>query len=366
MDSCDCIVVGDDIAALSAAALIAGAGLKTLLVTQPDRCDSWSDLLLPCCRSALERLQLLEPLATTLTAPGQSLQCIDALGDVALMLNGGLDSAARFWRPAEGQLRGLLLQAAQQMGAQIARANATAEVLRLRSGEWRVRVDDAANGSRHVTAPLVVDTRRQRAGEATWLEIRGRYRSASDPLAAMVAMRALDGRGWCSLTPRGDGLVGVRIVCDEVEQTLTPQRLAELWEDRLVQAPRLLERLTAAELAGELSASVVAKGDCDPWGAFRDSCDLLLGEEIASRVQETAQSGGDDALSAPIGRSDASGAAAKIQTALRVLFGQCDAQAGGAGCSSEAIRTLNKALGEGSSSTSPFPPAGDEAILTRA
>gem|GEM_PF-4318031 len=367
MDSYDCIVLGEDGAATSCAALLAGTGLQTLLLMRSQAQGLPCDLLLPCCHSVLERLKLVDSLAAGLTPPGQALQVVDAQGNVPLAIDGQSAGDVRFWQPTAGLLHQLLIQAAEQNGARVLPFHSAVEVHRLRPDRWRVKASDFGSEFRSATAAFVVDTRGESIPGRTWTEICGVYQNAAPVTAraAAVASRSLDSAGWCSLTPLADGLTSVRVLCDVPVMPSSESSLAELWEDRLVQSPVLLEHLAAAELTSDLRG-MPCTGLYDPWGAFRDSCDLLHGEYLASRVVELFRIGRSDAIAAPLGQPDAAEIVAKTRSALAMLFGQDARPSSSFASHFHAVQLLNRLLGDCGSVHSPFPSTGDKAILTRA
>ena len=368
-DSYDCIVLGYDAAALTAAALIAQAGLKTLWLTSENAPRWESDLLLPCGRGVLERLQMHDRMADYFSPVGQALHLADSSGQVVWAIDGNQESGTRFWRATASTIKRLLIEAAGRSGLQLQTSMPTVAVHRVRPDRWRVIASTPGGARQTHTAVTVVDTRSavSSATSQNWTEVRGYYRNLEtlDPRCAGLATPARDGRGWCSMTPLAGGLVSVRAIYSASEASNGEEDLASEFEDRLVQCPALLDRMHSAELVTDLH-SAVRSATADPWGAFGGSCDLLVGEHLANLTCEAFQTGAARARTVPLRPPEKVGFLPEIAASLAALMGAKLNQSGVLQQHSGLLRVLNSVVRDCGSPESPFPPSGDKAILTRA
>jgi hypothetical protein len=362
-DTCDCIIVGRDVVSLVAATLLAQAGVKVFVLAGPDSPRTCGDWLLPESRSTLAKMKLFDRLTSHTTAIGNSLQLLDASGNILLSL-GAEPSVRSFERVSRSVLESRLIETLHRGGARIERTGDEVDIDRPDLETWRVHCSSTALPACTYGASLVIDGRERTSTVAGWSAVTASYRNVKPATAPATAFRPLDGDGWCSLTMLGDDLVRVGAVFASPRTDGRGLAPAQMFEDRLVQCPELLNRMLAAELVDELRFTPLVRNP-DPWLAFGLAGELATGQMLAGRALEALQTGQATAIDAPLRPGGCSGLTPPFSASWQMLFNPAIAEPGFFSARPGLLPSLRGAISGSEWKNSPFPPGGGEAILAR-
>lgn len=293
MDTADCVVLGDGIAGLTAATLLAKAGLATVLVAGPKRRICIADLLFARGASVIDRLGVLDALVATAPAVRSGgLRMVDACGCELLAESAAetvsSPSLAAWHVPGEAVWR-VLESTALRSGVDRLQCLWSDTDAGCTPGVASVEALLTTGERRTVTTPIIVaSVTEETSGDATagaWSVITGRYRGIECEGIARrmaIALQASDRQGWCTVVPLGEGLATVSVV-HQADDNMLPVYQAGVFEERLIECPSLLERMHGAELVGDLNRTTFPAGS-DPWCALHLAGELQLGQALAERA----------------------------------------------------------------------------------
>lgn len=297
-DAYDCLVIGGGPAGSTVAALVAGAGFRTLLVEQqsapqPDLGES----LMPESYWVRKRLGVLERIKAAGFPRKYGMHLLDA-GDhwqrfYFFRFNPHESSVA--WQVRRDEFDRLLLECAAADGAECREGTRAAEVLFGQQGACGARLQDAAGELHEVAARVVVDASgrqtllgsqlglRQPISDTRWTAVWGRYRGAQRAAGidegTTLLVRTNDRRAWFWYVPLSDDLTSVGVVGDA--PWLAQERIASTaFEEALVRCPAVADRLADAGLAADLRRTRLEAYRCRPaagdgWLLVGDACTFV-------------------------------------------------------------------------------------------
>jgi flavin-dependent dehydrogenase len=304
----DCIVLGSGPAGSAAAALIARAGARTLLV-ETDRSVRLAvgDSLLPISFPLLERLGIVDKLRAGNFVPKHATELIAATGKpVEKFCHGDYDRAerdrptsaqaspAQAWQVVRSEFDELLRKNALAAGAQTRSGLRAAEVLFADARASGVRLVAADGRLEEVAGRIIIDavgTRglaidRLTLGQpsppvdrlAVWGQYENAQRAAGVDGGSSLFLQTRDRRAWFWFIPLADNRVSIGVVGNRQSLRGGHGQAESIFEEQLVNCPAVVERLADARLVGSFH---VGRDCC--WSSRPASGDgwLFVGEALA-------------------------------------------------------------------------------------
>ena len=265
--SFDCIVLGTGPAGSAAAALVAAAGWRTLLV-EPQRGSRWGggQSLLPASLDIVERLGLVEPLRSGQFVPKYATELIGPTGQPAgkfahsAATAGEMVPTPRAWQVAGCKFKELLHTRAVALGCTIRdtlRAVDLCSVGPRTSGLQLAALDGSAE--EQVSGRILIDcsgpkslvaerfgVRRPTPTEQQRMAVWGLYekahRAGGIDGGSSLFLRTLDRRAWFWFIPLSDNRASVGVVGSCQSLSGDHARPESVFEEQLVKCPAVVER----------------------------------------------------------------------------------------------------------------------------
>jgi hypothetical protein len=303
MEHYDCIVVGSGVCGATAAALVAGAGHKTLLLDsrfpQPKAPD---ESLLPAAHGTLERLGLLDSLRRQGFPRNTGLALFDHRGERLESLPFASAERAESptgWHLSTGSLVRLLQEAAGNRGVEHVSGAQFVDAVGQGAGRTLVRCLPAVGRLRTVSCRVLLETEEQPSPAANFPAHRftlasplparwavwGNYRQAQQSRTGegqpRLVVQTRPRTAWFWFAPLGNDLTSVGVVGLGNSPIGEKTSVADVFEEQLVQCPYIAERLIQAQLVGSLRSNSQLAAQVSPLFSFGLQGALLAAERRA-------------------------------------------------------------------------------------
>jgi flavin-dependent dehydrogenase len=286
----DCIVLGAGPAGSTAAALIAAAGARTLLV-ETDRAARFAvgESLMPVSFPLLQRLGVAGKLQSGKFVPKYGTELIGAAGkpaekfchadsDPASLDRGGAEPGSpsrtqtaqaglpKAWQVVRSEFDELLRQNALARGALTRDGARATDVLFCGQRASGVRIDSADGRTQDVTGRVIIDATGPRAllaerlglretnpaphRMAVWGQYENAHRAAGADGGSTLFLQTQDRRAWFWFIPLAENRVSIGVVGNRQSLPGGHGKAESVFEEQLVNCPAVVERLAEARLVG--------------------------------------------------------------------------------------------------------------------
>lgn len=264
----DCLVVGAGPAGSTTAALLAEAGVDTLLVER-EKMPRFhvGESLMPETYWTLQRLGVLEKMRRSNFVKKVSVQFVTGTGKESqpfFFQEHDPRECSQTWQVERADFDYMLFQNAAEKGAECHDDTRVIDVL-MEQGQARgARLQMADGTSREVNARVVVDATGQQAiiasrlglkqedaelrKAAIWGYYRGAHRDPGDHGGATVILHTRSKQAWFWYIPLSGDITSIGVVSDNDYLLRDRGRPAEVFEEELVNCPAVVSRLVNAEL----------------------------------------------------------------------------------------------------------------------
>lgn len=299
-DAYDCIVMGGGPAGSAAAALLATAGCRTLLVER-DKFPRYhiGESLMPESYAILQRLGLLEALKRSRQVTKQGLLLVDETGNRRLPIcffDVDPRESSQTWQVWRAEFDHLLLENARRLGADCFEEARATEVLFDGARAVGVRVQRRDEPSRDVACRVVLDATGGRAllasslgirdpygrlrHGAIWGYYRGAYREPGMHAGSTVVLATRHRKAWFWCIPLHSDITSVGVVGDAGYLFHHRGKPEQVFEEELCNCPAVLQRLIDAQLVSPLRvardfAHVARHAVGDGWVLLGDALGFL-------------------------------------------------------------------------------------------
>ena len=264
-ESFDCVVLGAGPAGSTAAALVAQAGFRTLLVER-DTMPRFhvGESLMPETYWPLQRLGVLDRLKASRHVTKHSVQFVNQKGRASAPFyfhKHDPRDCSRTWQVVRSDFDQMLFENAEEKGADCRDGTRVSEVLFQGPSQRAhgVRLCTADSQSSEVEAAVVMDATGQQSLIATrlgirrenpnmrksavWSYFRGAERGKGLDAGATVILHTADGNSWFWFIPLSDDITSIGVVGDSRYLLAENLKPTEIFERELALCPALRERL---------------------------------------------------------------------------------------------------------------------------
>lgn len=263
----DTVVVGGGPAGATAAALVAEAGHRVLLLEREEFPRfKIGESLMPACGEVLERLGLVDRLQASHFPKKHSVQFFSRTGQASSPFYFSDLECARHpqtWQVLRSEFDQMLVDNAREKGAEVHHGVNVREVLFEGDRAVGVRVQLPDGSRREVGARVVVDATGQNAlvsrklglqdedanlrNASIFTHYTGGQRDPGRDEGATLVLHTTHQKSWFWYIPLPDDVVSVGVVAPQEYLVRPPKRSPqEVFEEELAQCPGLLPRLESA------------------------------------------------------------------------------------------------------------------------
>jgi flavin-dependent dehydrogenase len=264
--SYDCIVIGGGPAGSTTAAVVAEAGLATLLVER-DKVPRFhvGESLMPETYWTLRRIGALERMRQSTFVPKRSVQFVDPSGKESqpfFFHQHDPRDCSQTWQVERAEFDKLLMDNAAEKGAHCIDQTRALDVLSDGDRVVVVRLQRADQAPRDVSARVIVDATGQHAlianrrglrvedpklrKVAIWTYYRGARRDPGENAGATVILHTQSKKSWFWSIPLQNNITSIGVVGDADYLLKGPATPDEVFEQQRQQCPGLIERLEGA------------------------------------------------------------------------------------------------------------------------
>lgn len=280
----DCLVMGGGPAGSTAAALVADAGFKTLLVER-ERFprEHVGESLMPETYWTFRRLGMLEKLKASGYAKKVGVQFVNSTGNESapfFFRSHDDHESSETWHVDRAEFDRMLLENAAEKGAEVRQEVRVLEVLleekspgekHAVGAKLQFKYDSGNSQIQEVSAKVVVDATGQQAvlgsrlggrkinpklrKASLWRHYRGGDRDESGGGVKTIILQNEDQTAWFWYIPQADDIISVGVVGDRDYLLKGRGDFQQTWEEELAKCPGVVERLQDAEPTDEIVAA---------------------------------------------------------------------------------------------------------------
>jgi geranylgeranyl reductase family protein len=268
----DVVVIGAGPAGSTAAALVAQAGLSTLLLER----ESFprfhvGESLMPECYWPLERLGLVEKMKSSSFVPKKSVQFVSASGKESqpfYFTEHDPRECSTTWQVERADFDNMLFERARELGADCYDKTRVLDVVLDGQSVQAVKLRTADGETKTVKCKVVMDGSGQSSLIANKLGLRqdipnlrkaaiwGYYKNAlrdsGENAGATIIMHTVEKDSWFWYIPLSDNITSIGCVGDNEYMVKTGLETEERYNLEISRCPGLQERLQGAERVGKV------------------------------------------------------------------------------------------------------------------